>query len=119
MALLQRVSNVWENWVNAGHRRGANVNNVSTTVSVKKDEWGPVGEWMWDNRDKYTALSVLPHSGDDHNYVQAPFQDITKSEYDILVGHLHKIDLTKVTELQDDTALQDNLACSGGACEIV
>ena len=29
------------------------------------------------------------------------------------------IDLTKVVELQDDTALSDSVACGGGACEIV
>ena len=118
MAMLTRVSNVWENWVNAGHRRGANVNNVSTTVSIKKDEWEEVGEWMWKNRDKYTALSCLPHSGDDHGYVQAPFEDITAEQYKVLASHLHKIDLTKVVELSDETVLQEQLACAGGACEI-
>lgn len=116
--LLKRVSNIWENWVDAGHRRGANVNNVSTTVSVGKDEWDEVGQWMWNNRNKYTALSVLPKSADDHSYIQAPFQDITKEEYEKLLSHLHSIDLTKVVELKDDTTLQEQLACAGGACTI-
>ncbi len=118
MNLLTRVSHVWDAWVSTGHRNGANVNNVSTTVSVKKDEWSEVGEWMWKNRDRYTALSVLPASDDDHNYVQAPFTDCAKEEYEHLVKQLHTIDLTKVIEVSDETTLQESVACGGSACEI-
>jgi ribonucleoside-diphosphate reductase alpha chain len=114
--LLDRVGKVWKEWVKAGHRKGANVNNVSTTVSIKKGEWADVAEWMWNNRDNYTALSVLPH--DDHAYIQAPFQDIDKERYEELVQHLHSLDLTKVIETEDDTALAENLACVAGGCTI-
>lgn len=117
--LAARISDVWERWVNVGHRKGSNVNNVSATISIKKDEWKDVGNWMWDNRNKYTALSVLPSSGDDHNYVQAPFEDITERQYNALTKHLHEVDVTKITEGSDETELQANLACAGGACEIV
>jgi ribonucleoside-diphosphate reductase alpha chain len=115
--LLNRVSKVYKEWVKPGHRKGENKNNVSTTITIKPHEWEEVGEWMWTNRDNFTALSVLPYS--DHSYVQAPFEDITEAQYKELVKTLHKIDLTKVVELADDTALQDELACAGGACEIV
>jgi ribonucleoside-diphosphate reductase alpha chain len=115
--LLERVGKVWKEWVKVGHRKGANINNVSTTVSIKKDEWQDVFEWMWANRENYTALSVLPH--DDHTYIQAPFQDITKERYEELFAHLHTLDLTKVIETEDETELQQTVACSGGACEIV
>jgi ribonucleoside-diphosphate reductase alpha chain len=114
--LLDRVGKVWKEWVKVGHRKGANVNNVSTTVSIKKGEWAEVAEWMWENRENYTALSVLPH--DDHTYIQAPFQDIDKARYEELVQHLHSLDLTKVTETEDDTALSENLACAAGGCTI-
>jgi ribonucleoside-diphosphate reductase alpha chain len=102
--------------VKPGHRKGENKNNVSTTITIKPTEWFEVGEWMWDNRDNFTALSVLPHS--EHSYIQAPFEDITKEEYSELVKHLHKIDLTKVVEITDDTALQNEGACGGGGCEV-
>jgi len=114
--LLARVSKVWKEWVKAGHRRGENKNNVSTTVTVKPDEWDEVAEWMWNNKENFTALSVLPF--DDHSYVQAPFTDCAKEEYETLVKTLHKIDLTKVVEEEDSTDLQGELACSSGGCEI-
>lgn len=114
--LLARTSKVWKEWVKAGHRKGENKNNVSVTVTVKPDEWEGVGEWMWDNRENFTALSVLPFS--DHSYMQAPFEDITEDVYKELAGHLHKIDLTKVVELEDETDLAGEVACGGGGCEI-
>lgn len=114
--LLRRVSQVYKTWVKGGHRKGSNTNNVSTTVSIKKEEWDDVGEWMWSHRDEFTALSVLPF--DDHTYIQAPFEDISEKKYKELARALHELDLTKVIEFEDDTKLQENLACAGGACEI-
>jgi ribonucleoside-diphosphate reductase alpha chain len=115
--LLKRVSKVWKEWVKPGHRKGANKNNVSVTVSIKPDEWQEVGDWMWENRENFTALSVLPYS--DHSYIQAPFEDITEEQYTELVKTLHTINLDDVVELEDVTNLQGEAACSGGACEIV
>ena len=117
--LLQRVSKVWKEWVKPGHRKGANKNNVSVTVTIKPNEWEEVGEWMFENRDNFTALSVLPYDGG--SYIQAPFTDCTKEEYEELISHLHNIDLSQVVELNDDTNLSGELACAGGAlgCEVV
>jgi ribonucleoside-diphosphate reductase alpha chain len=115
--LLGRTSKVWKEWVKAGHRKGENKNNVSVTVTIKPDEWVGVGEWMWDNRENFTALSVLPYS--DHSYIQSPYEDITEEEYKQLVGHLHKIDLTKVVEVEDNTDLSGEVACGGAVgCEV-
>lgn len=118
MNLLNRVSDVWENWVRKGHRRGSNVNNVSTTVSVRKEGWAEVGEWMWQNRERFTALSVFPHSSEDHTHVQDPFEDISKERYDELLSTLSQIDLSKIVEEEDNTELKDNLACAAGVCEV-
>jgi ribonucleoside-diphosphate reductase alpha chain len=115
--LLKRVSKVWKEWVKPGHRKGANKNNVSTTVTIKPGEWEEVGKWMWDNRENFTALSVLPHS--DHSYIQAPFEDIDETTYLEAVKVLHSINLDDVVELEDATNLQGEAACAGGACEIV
>jgi len=115
--LLKRVSKVWKEWVKPGHRKGANKNNVSVTVSIKPDEWQQVGDWVWTNRDNFTALSVLPYS--DHSYIQAPFEDITEEQYTELVKTLHTINLDDVVELEDATNLQGEAACAGGACEVV
>jgi ribonucleoside-diphosphate reductase alpha chain len=114
--LLERVSTIWKTWVKPGHRKGENVNNVSTTVSIKADEWDTVGEWMWAHRDEFTALSCLPH--DSGTYIQAPFEDITEQQYLELLPHLSAIDLTRVIEGADLTTLQQEVACGGGACEV-
>lgn len=114
--LLDRVSKVYNEWITPGHRKGANKNNVSTTVTIKPDEWGEVGEWMWENRNSFTALSVLPYS--DHSYIQAPFEDCTKEEFVELYSKLHKINLDDVIEFDDNTTLSNELACVAGGCEI-
>ena len=118
LELLERVSRVWEDWVETGHRKGENKNNVSTTVTIRPDEWERVAEWMWKNRHNFTALSVLPENLG--SYKQAPFEDITEEEYNEMVSHLHAIDLTNVIETEDLTVLQDQIACGGpGGCEVV
>ena len=71
---------------------------------------------MWENRDSYNGLSVLPHNGG--TYKQAPFQDITKEKYNEMLKYLKEIDLSKVIEEKDETNLTGELACAGGACEI-
>jgi ribonucleoside-diphosphate reductase alpha chain len=115
--MLERVKKVSQEWIKPGHRNGQNTHNVSATVSIKEDEWELVGDWMWNNRDFYNGLSVLPYHGG--SYTQAPFSDCTKDEYENLVKTLTNIDLTKVIELQDNTDLRGEVACAGGACEIV
>ena len=71
---------------------------------------------MWENRDYYNGISVLPY--DAGTYKQAPFEDITEDEYFKLYENLKDIDLTKVIELDDETNLSGELACSGSSCEV-
>jgi ribonucleoside-triphosphate reductase (thioredoxin) len=115
--MLERVKKVSQEWIKPGHRNGQNTHNVSATVSIKEDEWDLVGDWMWNNRDFYNGLSVLPYNGG--TYTQAPFEDCTKEDFERLVKTLSDVDLTKVIELQDNTDLRGEAACAGGACEIV
>jgi len=117
MDLLERTKKLNIEWVKAGHRKGANTNNVSTTVSVKPEEWDQVGEWMWENKNTFNGLAVLPY--DNGTYTQAPFEDITEEKFLEMESHLNKINLRKVIETTDETDLKDQVACSGGACEIV
>jgi len=138
---LERVKHFSTNWINAGHVEGDNTHNVSATVSIDKtrlythgedeliqvdaedelvdkiDEWEAVGEWMWDNREFYNGLSVLPYWGG--TYQQAPFEDITEEEYNSRIVKLKELDLTKVTEQDDQVNFNESVACGGGACEIV
>ena len=115
--LLERIKKVATDWVKPGHRKGSNTHNVSATVSLKQDEWKYAGEWMWKNRDYYNGLSVLPYDGG--TYTQAPFEDISKVKYDMMMKSLTDVDLANVYEGEDNTDLAGELACAGGACEIV
>lgn len=114
--LLERVKKYNLEWVKAGHREGLNRHNVSCTISIKPEEWAECGKWMWKNKDNYTGIAVLPYEGG--TYVQAPFEDCTKEKYEELFKYLNDIDLTQVIEEEDTTDLKDQVACSGGLCEL-
>ena len=114
--LFERVKKVATEWVKSGHNSGSNTHNVSATVSLKEEDWELAGEWMWNNRDHYNGLSVLPYNGG--TYVQAPFEDCTKEVYEKMMKTLTEIDLSNVIEEKDETNLSGELACAGGACEI-
>ena len=115
--LLERVKRISKEWIKFGHRGGQNTHNVSATVSLKEEDWELAGNWMWDNREHYNGLSVLPYNGG--TYQQAPFEDCDEEKYDSMMKSLSSVDLTKVIELQDNTDLSGEVACAGGACEIV
>jgi len=143
---LERVKKFSKEWIIPGHTDGANTHNVSATVSIDKnrtypsvfktdviidnhsnpiieefledslDEWEVVGEWMWKNRNVYNGLSVLNYDGG--SYVQPPFFDITKEEYERRINSLTSIDLTKVSEVDDYVDFGSIQACAGGQCSI-
>lgn len=114
--LLERVRRWNLEWIGNGHNYGNNKHNVSCTISLKPEEFFECGEWMWENREDYTGISVLPY--DNGTYIQAPFTDCTKEKFEELYQHLAAIDLTKVIEHDDNTELKEQAACAGGACEI-
>jgi ribonucleoside-diphosphate reductase alpha chain len=114
--ILERVKRFNLEWVANGHVSGNNKHNVSCTISLKDDEWKECGKWMWDNRYDYTGISVLPYNGG--TYQQAPFEDCTEEVFEEMFKHMAAIDLTQVVEHDDLTEAKDNLACSGGSCEV-
>jgi ribonucleoside-diphosphate reductase alpha chain len=92
----------------------------SITVSVKEEEWPEVGAWVYNHFDEMSGVSFLPFS--DHVYKQAPYQDCTKEEYEVLLAKMPKnVDWEKLAiyEKQDATTGTQELACVAGACEIV
>lgn len=119
MSLLERVKNVSSKWVTTGHVNGINQHNVSCTISVKDNEWPELGKWMWDNRNYYNGISVLPYFGAEA-YPQLPFSDCTKEEYEQLLLLLEAVDISKVFETDGNAInLASELACAGGGgCEI-
>jgi len=117
MDMLERIKTINKEWIKPGHRKGNNMHNVSATVTIKKDEWTEVGDWLYENKEYFTALSFLPE--DLGTYVQAPFETITEEQFNEAIKPLHLLDLSKVVEIGDNTNLMDQAACASGACEIV
>lgn len=116
LQLLERVKKIQLEWIRPSHRKGSNYHNVSVTVSIKDHEWYSVGEWLWENRDYYNGISVLPYSN--HTYKQTPFEDINEDRYNELFKTIYKIDLSKIIEYEDNTDLTGELACGSDGCEI-
>jgi ribonucleoside-diphosphate reductase alpha chain len=119
LELLARVKRVYQEWILPGHVKGSNTHNVSVTISVAPNEWEEVKTWMWENREAYSGISLLPKFESDHTYKQPPFSDITEEEFEQLAEGLDEIDLSVVVEYDDNTDLQGELACAGGACTVV
>ena len=113
---MKRVKKISTDWITEGHVEGVNHNNVSCTISVRDNEWEEVGNWMWDNKDHYNGIAVLPYDGG--SYTQSPFEECTKEEYENAMRYLSEVDLTQVIEGEDLTDFQGEVACGGGACEI-
>lgn len=90
----------------------------SVTINVKDDEWPEVGAWVWKHFDEVSGISFLPHSN--HIYQQAPYEEITKEQYDRMIEEMPKdIDWGSFFEEEDNTIGVQTLACSaGGSCEI-
>ena len=105
-----------ENWL-VYQRHWCN-HKPSVTISVKDNEWMDVGAWVWKYFDEISGISFLPHS--DHSYVQAPYQECTKEEYQDLLKKTPKdVDLLSFKEEEDNTEGSQTLACSSsGGCEI-
>ena len=92
----------------------------SITVNVKESEWADVAAWVYGNFDVLSGVAFLPM--DDHTYKQAPYQECDKETYESLVSKMpssiHWPDLS-FYETVDSTTGSQELACSGGVCEIV
>ena len=92
----------------------------SITVYYTDDEFLQVSQWIWENFDLCSGISLLPYS--DHVYQQAPYEEIDAEQYKELVKAMPKDinwnDLENF-EQEDNTTGSQELACVGGACEIV
>lgn len=117
ISLFNRAMLYNRNWVKFGHRSGDNRNNVSCTISVKEEEWDELAEHMWNQRDLYSGISLLPYDGG--KYEQTPFEDCDKDTFNQYMDLVENVDLKNVIEEQDNTNRAEQIACGGGKCEIV
>lgn len=92
--------------------------NPSVTVSVGDNEWIDVAHWIYQNWDMVGGLSFLPR--EEHVYALAPYEEITKEQYDELKSKMPEIDFSQIVlyEQTDETQGAKELACVSGVCEI-
>jgi ribonucleoside-diphosphate reductase alpha chain len=114
--LLNRIVQYNKNWVNFGHRTGVNKHNVSSTISYKPEEVDLLREKLWLERENYTGISLLPF--DNGTYQQAPFEECTKEIFTSMSAVIQKVNLSDVREMEDNTKRIEQLACSGGVCDL-
>jgi ribonucleoside-triphosphate reductase len=122
---LKIVKSTYENWVLPGTARPESspgiTHNVSNTVTIKENEWGEVAKYIYKNRKCFSGISMLGDFGD-KLYRQAPMESV-ESEEDIkkwndLVSNYRPIDWTMMSEFEDMTSHNMNVACAGGKCEL-
>jgi ribonucleoside-diphosphate reductase alpha chain len=93
----------------------------SATINVKEDEWPEVGAWVYKNFDTLSGVAFLPHDGG--TYKQAPYTEVTEEEWNNWVSQHPPVTINwedlKFYETSDMTTGSQELACTGGACEIV
>jgi len=121
---LDIIRETQENWVDYGTSKYNKKNikhSVSCTVLVEENEWDKVIDYLYNNRNFFTAVSLLPKSGD-KIYKQAPMEAVLTKEdeqtFNRLEKELEKVDYTKLEEQSDETKLQDEIACGGNGCEL-
>ena len=92
--------------------------NPSVTIYVGADEWIKVANFVYENWDIVGGLSFLPRS--EHVYQLAPYEEITKEEYEKRVKEIKHIDFSKLMyyEQDDNTTGAKEFACVSGVCSI-
>lgn len=114
--LMNRAKLVHSNWIRPGHRYGPNTHNVSLTVSYRPEEVDQVKQWMWENRESYSGISLLPFDGS--SYKQAPYETCSEEVYESMLSGLPEIDLADVIYKTEDDTRESVAACEGGLCSI-
>lgn len=122
---LEMVKSTQLNWVMPGTARPESspgyTHNVSNTVQVKPEEWEAVSEYLWENREHFSGVTLLPATAD-KDYSFAPNEAITteadEARWNQLLAHYKSVDYTQLIEEEDETDVAQEAACAGGACEI-
>ncbi len=92
--------------------------NPSVTIYVGNDEWIKVANFIYENWDIVGGLSFLPRS--EHVYQLAPYEEISKEEYEKRMNEIKHIDFSKLIyyEQEDNTVGAKEYACVSGVCSL-
>lgn len=88
-------------------------NAVSVTVYYKKEELAEIRDWLGKNyNDGIKSVSFLLHN--EHGFAQAPYEEVTKEQYEEYAKQVQPITSGDINE--DD--MIDSFECVGGVCPV-
>lgn len=117
---LERAKFIQENWIKPGHDRGPNMHNVSLTCYYRgEQDQRDLDAWMWNNRDSYAGISLLPL--DENTYIQAPYEAISEERYAELLAKVLscELDLSEVQYEEKHDLRSQTSGCEGDRCSIL
>jgi len=101
LELVKQIQKVWSD------------NAVSCTVYYRKEELEGIKEWLSKNyKNNIKSVSFLLHQ--DHGFAQAPYEEITKEQYNQVKKNIKKI---KPQAISNGKQIED-LECAGGTCPV-
>lgn len=112
LAQLDRYLKIMNSWCgDKGH-------NQSATIYVREEEWGPVGDWLYENFDAVTGLTFFPYDNGKHRL--APYEELTEAEYAEAIRTMPEVHFRELSfyEQMDEGDGAREAACVGGSCEI-
>ena len=119
---LNRVKTLMLDWIGTRGKSGSQIDSECHTVSftgyVREGEWSTATSWILENKGHVSGMSFLPYDGG--TYTHPPFQEIDRDTYDALHTAWEDVDfnIVEITEEEDLTKLTQELACSGGNCDV-
>lgn len=123
---MDKIFSTYENWVKDGTvdimSSPGLTHNISSTITVKENEWEEVKNYVWENRFRISAMSFLPASGD-KDYPQAPREEIStkadEARWNEILENYVPVDYTLMNEEEDTTDPRGVSGCEGMSCEII
>ena len=86
--------------------------SVSVTVYYKKEDIPKLKEWVAQNLTFVKSISFLCHN--DHGFIQAPKEAITREQYEMLSRDIKPISIEDIQEGE----MLEGMECEGGACPL-
>ena len=86
--------------------------SVSVSVYYRKEEIGKIRDWIRDNLKEIKSISFLCHN--DHGFLQAPKEKITREQFEQLSAKIKPIDIDRI----DEGNGLEGLECEGGVCPV-